>query len=97
MDKNYGTKFIVICGIIYTIGKYGLTKFLIGLTIVVTFGSLIGDNNDLSPISVPLFFLIMYLCFKKYRKNKWENYMKDMVGKEQFENNKDYYYELKNK
>jgi hypothetical protein len=96
MDKNYGTKFIVICGIVYTIGKYGLTKFLIGLTIVVTFGSLIGDV-DLSPISVPLFFLIMYLCFKKYRKNKWENYMKDMVGKEQFENNKDYYYELKNK
>ena len=46
MDKNYGTKLIVICGIIYTIGKYGLTKFLIGLTIVVTFGSLIGDNND---------------------------------------------------
>ena len=91
---NYIFKFLVIIGIGYVISKYGFTRFLIGLTVVVTLGTLLGDTNDLSPIGVCLSILITYLIIK--RRNSWERYMINTVGKEQFENNKEYYYNLKN-
>ena len=94
---NYIFKLLVLIGIGYVISKYGFTRFLVGISVLVTLGTLLGNNHDLSPIGVCLFFLTILYSFKLYRKNKWENYMKDIVGKEQFENNKDYYYKLKNK
>ena len=96
-NKNYVFKFLVLIGLGYVISKYGFTRFLIGITVLVTLGTLLGNNHDPSPIGVCLFFLAILYSFKLYRKNKWENYMKGIVGKEHFENNKEYYYNLKNK
>jgi len=97
MNKNYNFKFLVIGGLVYVLYKYGLTSVLIGLTISVILGTLVSDNPNPSNIGMSLLLLLTYLLIKRSRKNKWENYMKGIVGKEQFENNKDYYYELKNK
>ena len=75
--------------------------FLIGLTVLVTLGTLVSNDPNPEAIGMCLLFLVTYLGIKKivknYKKNSWENYMRNAVGKEQFENNKEYYYELKNK
>ena len=101
MNKNYNFKFLMLGGLVYVLYKHGLTSVLIGLTVLVTLGTLYSNNPDPSNIGMSLLLLLTYLGIKKYgknsRKNKWENYMKDIVGKEHFENNKEYYYELKNK
>jgi len=94
-NKNYVFKILVLIGIGYVISRFGLKKCLIGLTVLVTLGTLLGDNHDPSPVGLCLFLLVTYLIVN--RKSKWENYMKGIVGKKQFENNKDYYYKLKNK
>ena len=50
MKGNYIMKLLVIIGISSVISKYGFTKSMLGLTILVTLGTLLGENNDPSPI-----------------------------------------------
>jgi|19_taG_2_1085344.scaffolds.fasta_scaffold34643_3 hypothetical protein len=98
IPKNLGFKIVVLGGLAYFIYKYGFTTFLILLTVLVTLGTLYSGKAEYgSSIMMCLLFLVTYLGIKRCRKNKWENYMKGIVGKEHFENNKAYYYELKNK
>ena len=97
MNKNYNFKFLMLSGLVYGLYKHGLTSILVGYFVLVTFGTFLSKDPDYSNIGISLLFLLIYLGIKKRRKNKWENYMKDIVGKEHFENNKEYYYNLKNK
>ena len=68
MKGNYIMKILVIIGISSVISKYGFTNSMLGLTILVTLGTLLGDNNDPSPIGLCLLILTILYSFKLYTK-----------------------------
>jgi|TARA_B110000881_G_scaffold58257_1_gene49910 hypothetical protein len=68
--KNTNIKLLVLWGLGECIAKYGLHKFLVILTIIVTFGSMLGPNNPdtLKNLVVGLGFLFFLYVIKKTNK-----------------------------